>query len=201
MLKSDRIRSFPVGRSSSRVGIHFPTRRDAWQPGGDHYSPCLYTVDYNAWYFNVSPAHNCIRLAFAPAGLSQRDAPCKQIKQSTNFAPLCNSQRSTRKCDFIFLSPHPASTISNKQFHWLWTAGVVPEIQFRLKTSTRTRPHSSFKNTPHVWHRTLCASLQTRSADLTYLARDQPWLGHAKNIHCSGQGSRVYSCSLDYPSL
>ena len=168
MLKSNRIRSFPVGSSSSRVGIHFPTRRDAWQPGGDHFSPCLYTVDYNAWYFNVSPAHNCIRLAIRTRSLKlSQSCPCKQIKQSTNFAPLCNSQRSTRKCDFIFLSPHPASTISNKQFHWLWTAGVVPEIQFRLKTSTRTRSHSSFKNTPHASHHTLCASLQTRSADLT----------------------------------
>ena len=157
-----------------------------------------YTVDYNAWYFNVSPAHNCIRLAFAPAALSQRDAPCKQIKQSTNFAPLCNSQRSTRKCDFIFLSPHPASTISNKQFHWLLTAGVVPEIQFRLKTSTRTRSHSPFKNTPHVYRITHFAC-PSRHGLPTW--PNQPWLGHAKKYIAVDRGSRVDSCSLDYPSL
>ena len=196
MLNSNRIRSFPVGRSSSRVGIHFPTRRDAWQREGT-ITVRANTVDCNAWYFNVSSAHNCIRTP----PCHKRDAPCKQIKQSTNFAPLCNSQRSTRKCDFIFLSPHPASTISKKQFHWLWTAGVVPEIQFRLKTSTRTRSRSSFKDTPHAWHRTLCASLQTRSADLTYLKRDQPWRGHAKKYIAVDRGSRVDSCSLDYPSL
>ena len=154
MLKSNRVRSFPVGRdqlnSSSRVGIYIfllGAMRDSRE---GTITVRAYTVDYNAWYFNVSPAHNCIRLAFAPAALSQRDAPCKQIKQSTNFAPLCNSQRSTRKCDFIFLSPHPASTISNRQFHWLLTAGVVPKIQSHLKTWTRTRSHSPFKNTPHV---------------------------------------------------
>ena len=128
MLNSNRIRSFPVGRSSSRVGIHFPTRRDAWQREGT-ITVRANTVDCNAWYFNVSSAHNCIRTRSL---VTKGTLPANKLNKAQT-------------------SPHFA--IRNVQqgnailFSWVRT----PPPRFRRSNSIGYGPQELFQKFNFVW--------------------------------------------------